>query len=369
MKSINPDNKSFGKPELEKRKKLFYKIDILCKKQAIICPYSDVHEEESVVTNLSIHQAYNDLKKMYEYLWRGCSFMDDQTLERFQVVRHFEDRLLNKKHVPKISRKDMFRNDICSERQWQMRINVDSKFIINHMDEINIERNAISEWIKRVFEKRWQKEKRDFNYWYKEEALWYWRMTYNAHIKSIITYAKVEQGIISIEEWIWSILSPSDIIITNIKDILERNWINDELEKIKKVKEYFSSPMMSEVPFINIRSLLWADLAIQANNWRKNPPNRWESNDIKVISLYSPYCDAMLIDSIMFARLNQNPVKDKLKEIWYWTVFFSNRDDKIDEFIEYLDKIEKNISKEQEDAVNSLYWEIKSSSSMYTKNS
>lgn len=369
MKAINPENKSFGKQELEKRKKLFDKIDVLCKKQAIICPYSDVHEEESVVTNLTIHQAYSDLKKMYEYLWRGCSFMDDQTLERFQVVRHFEDRLLKKQHTPKISRKEIFHNDIISERQGQIRIDVDSKFMINHMDEINRERNAVSEWVKCVFEKIWQKEKRNFDYRCKEETLWYWRGTYSAYINSIIAYAKVEQGVMSIEEWMWSILGPSSIIITNIKHILERNWINDEWEKMKKIQEYFSSPTMNEVPFINIRSSLWADLAIQANNWRKNPPNRWESNDIKVIALYSPYCDAMLIDSKMFARLNQNPLKDKLKEIWYWTVFFSNSDDKIDKFIEYLEEIERSVSSEQEEAIKGLYWDIKSYSSMYIKKS
>lgn len=88
--------------------------------------------------------------------------MDNNTLERFQLIRHFEDWILGRKHIPEISRKEIFHDDVLSERQWKLRISIDSKFMLNHIDEIKKGKDAISEWINRVFEQIWQKRKTGF---------------------------------------------------------------------------------------------------------------------------------------------------------------------------------------------------------------
>ncbi len=49
-----------------------------------------------------------------------------------------------------------------------------------------------------------------------------------------------------------------------MREYLETQGITDALLKKKKIDEYFSSQKISEIPFIHLRSLLRADVALQA---------------------------------------------------------------------------------------------------------
>ena len=60
---------------------LYQKLDRLVKMQVIICPQSDVHLQESVVSNF-----FEPLEKMYHLLSRGSHFIDQYQIKRSQIT-------------------------------------------------------------------------------------------------------------------------------------------------------------------------------------------------------------------------------------------------------------------------------------------
>ena len=107
---------------------------------------------------------------------------------------------------------------------------------------------------------------------------------------------------------------------------------------------------MKEVPFNKISSMLYAALARKAAAGRKNPPSQGIVNDVLLISVLLPYCDSMFIDKECYGYLNEEPLKSKLD---FNTRLFSltNRD----EFIDYLDEIEKSAPKGQISKIAEVY--------------
>jgi transcription elongation factor Elf1 len=81
MKSLNPDTKAFKKKAVDKFwTELFSKLYRLANMQLIICPDSEFHTEESLVSPY-----FHELKRMYELLGHGLSFYDHETIRNFQI--------------------------------------------------------------------------------------------------------------------------------------------------------------------------------------------------------------------------------------------------------------------------------------------
>jgi hypothetical protein len=89
----------------------------------------------------------------------------------------------------------------------------------------------------------------------------------------------------------------------------------------------------AEMNYVRISSAIWAGLARRVSLGQATLTAS-DFNDVPIISHYSPYCDAMLIDNSMRALMTTNPVKDALG---LSTVFFAPNS--LDEFIAYVRKI------------------------------
>ena len=123
-----------------------------------------------------------------------------------------------------------------------------------------------------------------------------------------------------------------------------------EANVLIKTVEYLLSPLLKDVPFIKISSMLYAALARKAAAGRKKPPNQGMTNDIEIISVLLPYCDAMFIDNEGHTYLKEKPLCEAID---YGTDIFSQNTK--DEFLKYLDNIELNASKEHLNKVNEVY--------------
>jgi hypothetical protein len=147
--------------------------------------------------------------------------------------------------------------------------------------------------------------------------------------------------------------SSSQIIFESIYTAFESEGIRKNDILTKRI-EYLNSIALMTVPFIKINSMLWAALARKASSGRKKPPNQGMANDITLLSLIIPYCDAMFIDNECRSYLTEMPLKTAIN---YGTRFFSQNNK--DEFINYLDEIKFSASKEHLDKVKEVYGDIR----------
>lgn len=337
MNVINPKTKK--NPE-EKWKTLFEKLDRLCKLQLIICPSSSIHEEESVATEC----VYNELKQMYQHLSHGVSFYYPETIIRFQIYEAFM-RWLNQ-DVDKINVHDI---TLGSLYEWQDRIRISVNFnrkIEDYVSEVKQDRKIKHEGLKQIF-KRWKSEQdKTFETWFNEErdscGPAYWR----SYIQSVLSGNVAS-----------CILSEKSASILELKGILRKEGITQEENILRKLTEFFNSEEIKEVPYIKIHSMLCATIAEQAALFdRIQPPDRGTSNDLSLISSFSPYCDALFIDNGFKDLVTK---ADKRIGLGIKEKVFSQSN--FQEFIDYLDRIEKSATADHLNLIKEVYgddWEI-----------
>ncbi|MGE4554853.1 MAG: hypothetical protein AB7D02_01845 [Candidatus Paceibacterota bacterium] len=332
--------------------KLFEKLDRLVKLQLIICPDSTFHRNESL---LSYYQA---LKRMYEHLSGGATFYDPSTIRRFQIAEYFKQFIASIEQ-PKltIEAKNVIHGQI-DEWQDRIRISVDFKIQDDEIQRIKISREAVYESLMEVF-KRWQSEKnKKFQDWFMEEGLAFGRVVLQRYINHLIKtyYWSIGKLNITAEETLDLVMNEESSLISNLLMYLpktDREGISES--NLKKISEFLLSKEMLNIPAIRINALLWASFAHQtAHGGRKSPPNKGMVNDIEMVSTLLPYCDAMFVDSEMFGLLTLSYVKKDL-EIKHKTKIFapSNKE----EFLKYLDGIEKEASIDHLQKIKEVYGE------------
>ncbi|MDP2633065.1 MAG: hypothetical protein Q8P25_05100 [Candidatus Curtissbacteria bacterium] len=319
MKSLNPKIT----PERKAKVKsiwlaLFNKLDKLVKLNLIICPDSNSHYQESLLWQ----PYYKALKMMYEHLSNGISFYDEDTIKRFQIDKNFKD-FAQIKDDKKLSVHDITTDDINA---WlgRFRISVEMGSFDNALvDDIKKERGQIHQFLASVY-KRWLLEKnKTFNDWYREET--------DAYLPTLM------------KDYSFRL-----ILTTMFRDL--ENIGMSEAESSDRITDYFKSGRLITTPYVMISAGLFASLARKASLGKKTLPTKGMVTDVKTIASLAPYCDAMLIDNECRAMLTEEPLKTKLK---LDTAFFSQSN--INDFIKYLDGIEKAASKKHLKTIGEVY--------------
>lgn len=109
----------------------------------------------------------------------------------------------------------------------------------------------------------------------------------------------------------------------------------DEADPIGVVEQFFASTDAMETPFLYISSRLWASIAQRVRNPKgSRTPKPSDSYDVNAISTFAPYCDAMFVDNEFRAMASQKCVGVCAR---YGTKFFSAKTR--DEFFAYLDGV------------------------------
>lgn len=109
----------------------------------------------------------------------------------------------------------------------------------------------------------------------------------------------------------------------------------DERDPVGVVEQFFTSTEAMETPFLYIRSRLWASIAQRVRN-PKGPrtPKPSDSYDVDAIATYAPYCNAMFVDNEFRAMASQKCVGVAAR---FGTKLFSAKTR--GEFLAYLDGI------------------------------
>ena len=311
--------------------KLFEKLDRLCKLQMIICPDSDIHLDESLMTGY-----FEELKRMYELLSHGVTFGNHDAIKESQLYEHALNWASgNPKKPISLNVYDVVKGKI---KDWQSRFIVS----INMNFQASIEatrgfRDCTCSEMAEVFQ-GWQSEKgKQFKHFLECE---YKRLLE----KLFYNYVGYLQGNTKM-----TFEDISQLYIKAIHDAFEKVGIQGE-EIWNKTMEYLNSKYIKNIPFIKISAMLFAAIARKAASGKKNPPGQGMSNDINVISVILPYRNAVFIDKECYAYLKEKPLCD---EINYGTKIFSLSNK--NEFFEYLDSIEKSVSEDHLLLVKQVY--------------
>ncbi|ETT67434.1 hypothetical protein BSK66_29365 [Paenibacillus odorifer] len=344
MKALNPHMRSNKEGKVDEFwLRLFERLDSLSKLQLIICPDSEIHNSESLLSGF-----YEPLKRMYELMSSGRTFFEKGIIQRRQIIEHFTNWLNGRADTSlNLDPQCVIHGKINA---WSSRLILSVN--MGDDDEVSEEIKTFREQsfvgLEEVFNYWVTSKNLDLIFWYKNEITSFGKVTMDKYIDYLSKLVRVHEFIDRLEE-----ILPNDSvdIITSLLSILENHGVNKAGEMWEKITEYFREADFSQLPTLHISALLFAAIARQAAIGRKKPPNRGTMNDITMISTYMPYCDAMFIDKEFSNILLEIPEG----HLNYKTKIFSINSK--ENFMEYLNNIEKSAAPNHIAKVNEVYGE------------
>jgi hypothetical protein len=299
----------------------FERLCSLAKKQLLICPYSDIHDEETHLYKLG-DELFNFIKTTS----RGKRFNLCQKIEEQQVINAYVAYLKNKQ------RAELHLSDAIepSIHNWDESFWVDINWSIANylgLSSIKQDKERIAKAI--------------------IDELPKWRVSCSSFENDYNLEIRDHKILVSHN---YSIM---DILINLVK--LGGNTIE---ERFRNVSAFFLSECFSSIPYVNISSGLWAFIKEEIKQKRfltaltKNMIGEVQglSNDISHLSVFAPYCDAVFTEKRMAKLLRkwqQHPLAELNCEI------FSA--DNWEAFDNYLDKIENSCTAEMKDELEVVY--------------
>lgn len=333
-----------------------------------ICPYSQVHRDESLLAEYS----RGDLKALYRELsGGGTEFLSPDEIEQRQLLDAMRC-FLGQGQMPGEWQKPRPWAEFCKQdpHVWLNGFAVYADFPANP---------AIVQWLEdrktrlhsalEVVANNWQDEDaQTFNDDVKREAL--------AYGKTLIAgYRELTDGRKTIENMLVGV---SDELLEKYREIVRPgvfdpqtppgvqpgirlvHWLAvevhearpEEADPVSVVAQFFESDIALNVPFQYITSHIRAAMAHQVRESNRHP-RPGDSNDLTAVAHYAPYCDAMLLDRSFRALVEQKAVDVPNR---YGVKLFSAATMK--DFIEYLDDLLHNMPRDHREALKLVHPEL-----------
>lgn len=329
----------------------FEKIHRLCKLHLLVCPYSPVHYDESVVSA----DYFGKLKRLYEMLSHGASFHAPDWIRNAQILSFARRWVGLPPDDEEISNRKSVLNGRIHEWQNWYQLTLNTGIMPGLVDDLRDRRKKRDQGFLDVHEK-WRREKhRDFSYWLREEQLALSKILKERHASTLVREFQIRTGQRERTLEHVSLLMDENFTLLIALDALLREAGVREAELLEKTWECLESDAFGEVPFVKISCHVFAALGRRAPR-RKNPPRGHPFNDVDMLSAYLPYCDAMFIDREMHGLLDEKPLKTALN---FGAKIFSARS-KPEEFLDFLDQIESSAPAEHLAKIREVYgdaWE------------
>lgn len=336
-------------PEWPKRKhtkidsywlKMFRKLDRLAKLHLIVCPDSITHEQESMTGGRSLYDA---AKRMYEHLSGGLTFQPSYYVEIAQLREHIKNWIAGRaSDVIPLNVDDVL---VGKRNAWwdRMRPSVTFEIPDSRFEELKRLNPQVENGLK-VVQERWRKERKILDEWFFEEV----RGQGRGNIKEFKNY---KDRLLSADLTVNDIIN-QPIMIMKIKALtkpLEEAGVERD-EIAGKVLEYLTSDDLQYVPYIRISAYIFAAAANKVGAGQKSKLTNSILSDATIVGSYLPYCDAMFLDRAMVGYVSELQKSNRLP---YSTRVFSRADP--DQFLGYLDTIEKQATSEHLAKVKEVY--------------
>ena len=116
------------------------------------------------------------------------------------------------------------------------------------------------------------------------------------------------------------------------------------------VRKVWASDLCRQLPHHRISAYLFAATAKRVIGGQKTIINKGMMNDIRAISAYAPYLDAMFVDKTSAQLLQERPLLEDLE--YKARIFsFANRDD----FMAYLEELEADTPPNVREMASKIY--------------
>lgn len=317
-------------------KELHERLRRLVLQQQIILPHSDIHRDETTV----FHSAM-ELREAYEFIGGNVSLSDTSTIELEQVL-DAADAYLNGTPLSL----NLFIDEVLESRrnEWlsDMHISVRSDYsqfadgIRKMRDEAHGEMEKLAA--------RWVAEKPDFD------------AVLNVELDAVLVgkvgaLAATEKKKYSADPDVFfnAVNSPIQREVRTLLNVMRKAGVPHH-EAGQKVREVWASDVYKQLPHHRISAYLFAATARRVVRGQKTIINKGMMNDIRAISAYAPYLDAMFVDKTSAQLLQERPLSEDLE---YRARIFS-LDDR-DHFIAYLEELEATTPPDVREMASRIY--------------
>jgi hypothetical protein len=339
MKTLDPASPSHGRVP-ERWLDLFSLVDRLVKLQLIVCPDSEAHRDES-----SLHPETAKLRRLYEHLSTGVSFLPFEQIRDRQVHALFESWVDGA--APPATAHDAARVSRPDLHGWTdvMRVSVDLG--LDFSADIVRGRDQTADAMAPIYE-RWGTERLAYSDIQQRELRGFSEAVVAAYRQWATRMSAAEAGILLPD---YESLVPGSLVrlVDSLMRSLGARGVVDG-ERMSTVLRFFAETDLSAVPVVHITSHLWASVARDVGAGAR-PPETSVFSDFRVISSLLPYCDAMLLDRACVGMLRNNPLRGIVEG--HGCEVFSPRD--FDAYMDYLRGIEANADPAHLSLVSEVY--------------
>jgi hypothetical protein len=321
--------------------KLFETLEVASKMQIVICPDSDEHRTESLVAPF-----YPHLKRIYEHFSYGVSFQESRTIRRIQLVEMAKRWLDGDTTECTLDPSLVTSGDLHS---WQspIRVSVTSHYGDEILRAIRATREQVHQEMQITFE-YWRSEKLSFDDRLAREGGEYGGKLLLRLVEWRASLREAQFGLNPFDPGDLNPPPAAKILTALIAAFRTRGL--PENEAVNKAVEFLSSDVPTASPHRHLFGLLYASLAMRAQNGQTSAPNRGMANDIRTIADLLPYCDAMFVDNGARALLNDIPKNRKPR--YGCKVFSPNVGT---EFLDYLEQLIIDAPEEHRALVKHVY--------------
>jgi hypothetical protein len=308
--------------------KLFEKISYLINYQLIICPYSEFHIEESKHAS-----DYSEIRRTFMRLSIGINFKSRIDIINFQIERNIL-RWLKQKANLTIDSSKVFNGNING---WvsNMPIHINSPETYQLDDDFYLGKKELYDKLNRIFE-CWKEEKRSIHTYFKEEWKSLGPTIINCFVNDNVSLINIKPNFCG-------------KIVSNIINCLRKLNIS-ESELWTTAVKYLNSQIIKELEFNKIQAALFACLARSAKGSQKSIGSKGMMTDIRFISYYLPYCDAVIVDKQCHHLIKMARDQELFK---FNTSVYSRNNEK--ELLDYLDDIKKAAPLSHFNKVDEIY--------------
>jgi hypothetical protein len=336
-------------PTHEKFLKAFERLDILNKKQLLVCPSSEFHFTETVILP---HEYAEPLRKINTLLSSTHHFQYASRKLVEQIIPHFQDWLEGKTRTIDTSKSHGISGRVD---EWHMRINVVVKHKITkeEVQGVQDEKDQNHAALQSVYEQWRSSGMTTFEQFRISELLALGELI--IQLRGGKSFEALPPPTSMLAILVQAVMFSDDFrrFAGYFFGVREHGDASVETRE-QKIREYFASGIALQVPFLSLASGFIAQLAMRV---AKNPDMKAKTSDIIDIlfmSLLLPYSDAVLMEGKWQRALESEPLQSALS---FKAKVFSV--DNMDKFFEYLNGIEATAPPHIMEKVKEVYGEPK----------
>jgi len=308
--------------------------------QAAIFPASDIHKDETIVSRFP-----SELRIAHEMFSGDTSFEDSESLLREQETA-FAKAYINGEHTPDF---EFYIDDALKGHRnaWlsRLHITVNSDYS-SFADGIRESRERLHTAMLPLYG-RWQTEKPTFEAVLREELTAYGKARVQAAVNTWNDYAAATAQEDFDKMFYISMSNGMRQMMTMIRTFA--HYGVSEEECLPKLFQFWQWPELEKLPYHKIAAHLFAATAARLASGQKKFPSPGLSNDIKAISTYAPYVDAMFVDIECENLLNDG----RLRVLTYKARIFSKATS--NDFFNYLEGLESSLTDDVKHWTRFLY--------------